>query len=512
MGALRLPAAALALLLALLFPVDAGKNFWLFRQHILQQREKHAAEAYGRLGLLKQGTEGRAWSFLGSGSIRQPLDHFSWQDRHTFNQRFWVNALYWRPGGPVFLYIGGESALSKYDVLWGHHVEMARKYGALVVALEHRFYGASLNPDGLEDHNLRFLTSQQALADFLPFRDFITQKYKLTLNNTWICFGGSYPGNLAAWFRLKYPHLVFAAVASSAPVRAQLDFTGYDKVVAASLVNPVVGGSRECLEAVAEAFFAVESLVHAGQLARLAKDFHSCQALQGMDDSVFLLSNLADYFMGAVQYDGEGASEWGSVASVCAVMTNASIGSAYQRLITVNSIFLHRLLALCLDSSYAAWLETLRSTQVLESSMMRQWLFQTCTEFGYYQTCEDSSCPFSRLLTLANELRICSAVYNVSASSVREAVTFTNDYYGADHPKASRVLFVNGDIDPWHVLSVLQNQTRSERAILISGTAHCADMLASTPSDPLPLVQAREQISAQVGQWLELARRVPQGL
>ncbi|XP_032660421.2 thymus-specific serine protease-like [Chelonoidis abingdonii] len=84
-------------------------------------------------------------------------------------------------------------------------MELAQKYGALAVALEHRFYGASINPDGLQDASLRFLSSQQALADLASFHLFVTQKYNLTRNNTWICFGGSYPGSLAAWFRLKVP-------------------------------------------------------------------------------------------------------------------------------------------------------------------------------------------------------------------------------------------------------------------------------------------------------------------
>ncbi|MEE6523069.1 hypothetical protein FKM82_021797, partial [Ascaphus truei] len=109
------------------------------------------------------------------------------------------------------------------------HVDLAQTHNALLVSLEHRYYGASINPDGLTLEAIRFLSSQQALADLASFHLFISQKYNLTRQNTWICFGGSYPGSLSAWFRLKFPHLVYAAVASSAPVRAELDFTAYNK-------------------------------------------------------------------------------------------------------------------------------------------------------------------------------------------------------------------------------------------------------------------------------------------
>uniref|UniRef100_A0A3B4ZTX0 Peptidase M28 domain-containing protein n=1 Tax=Stegastes partitus TaxID=144197 RepID=A0A3B4ZTX0_9TELE len=81
--------------------------------------------------------------------IQQPLDHFNRQNVNTFTQRFFVNEAYWqRPDGPVFLFIGGEGPIFEFDVLAGHHVDMAQEHGALLLALEHRFYGDSINPDG----------------------------------------------------------------------------------------------------------------------------------------------------------------------------------------------------------------------------------------------------------------------------------------------------------------------------------------------------------------------------
>lgn len=77
----------------------------------------------------------------------------------------------------------------------------------------------------LSTDNLRFLSSRQALADLAHFRTMIAETRGLT-NAKWVAFGGSYPGSLAAWFRLKYPHLVHAAVATSAPVHATVNFPG----------------------------------------------------------------------------------------------------------------------------------------------------------------------------------------------------------------------------------------------------------------------------------------------
>ena len=80
-----------------------------------------------------------------------------------------------------------------------------------------------------------YLSSEQGLADLATFRMFIHKSMNLTDSNRWVSFGGSYPGSLSAWFRLKYPHLVYAAVASSAPKLAQVNFTDYQVDVNQSL-------------------------------------------------------------------------------------------------------------------------------------------------------------------------------------------------------------------------------------------------------------------------------------
>ena len=82
---------------------------------------------------------------------------------------------------------------------------------------------------------MKYLSSNQVLADVANFREYIVNKFKLTETNKWVAFGGSYAGALVAWLRLKYPHLIHAAVASSAPMKISLDVSGYFKAAQVSL-------------------------------------------------------------------------------------------------------------------------------------------------------------------------------------------------------------------------------------------------------------------------------------
>ncbi|XP_050216488.1 probable serine protease EDA2, partial [Mercurialis annua] len=111
---------------------------------------------------------------------------------------------------------------------------LAKKFGAAVVSLEHRYYGKSTPFKSSETKNLRFLSSKQALFDLAVFRQHYQTVLNLKLNRTkaenpWIVFGTSYSGALSAWFRLKFPHLTCGSVASSAVVLAVYDFPEFDQ-------------------------------------------------------------------------------------------------------------------------------------------------------------------------------------------------------------------------------------------------------------------------------------------
>lgn len=79
----------------------------------------------------------------------------------------------------------------------------------------------------LNTTNLVYLTIEQVLADLGTFINTISIEKKKLLNDTkWVGFGSSYSGSLVTWLRLKYPHLIHAAVSSSSLLKAKVNFEG----------------------------------------------------------------------------------------------------------------------------------------------------------------------------------------------------------------------------------------------------------------------------------------------
>ncbi|XP_023390047.1 thymus-specific serine protease [Pteropus vampyrus] len=424
-------------------------------QHVQRQRERSSP------GL---GPGPGAAALPAEGWLEQALDPFNASDRRSFLQRYWVNEQHWASrDGPVFLHLGGEGSLGPGAVMRGHPAALAPAWGALVIGLEHRFYGLSIPAGGLDMAHLRFLSSRHALADVVSARLALSRLLNVSSSSPWVCFGGSYAGSLAAWARLKFPHLIFAAVASSAPVRAVLDFSAYNEVVSRSLTSTAIGGSPE-----------VE--------------------------------------MGPVQrgWGREEAFKLGPEEKEQPVWWR---GLERWEPRKVDRVVLHSLGQKCLSFSRAETVAQLRVTEPQVSSVGdRQWLYQTCTEFGFYVTCEDPGCPFSQLPALPSQLELCEQVFGLSTSSVAQAVAQTNSYYGGQTPGATQVLFVNGDADPWHVLSVTQALGPSVSALLIPSASHCLDMAPERPSDSPSLRLGRQSIFQQLQTWLRLETRVRAGL
>uniref|UniRef100_A0A6Q2XJY7 Serine protease 16 n=1 Tax=Esox lucius TaxID=8010 RepID=A0A6Q2XJY7_ESOLU len=445
--------------------------------------------------------------------ISQKLDHFNGADSRAWKQKFLVTETYYRTGGPVFLMIGGEGPINNQWMstdsgsTW---LTYAKKLGALCFLLEHRFYGDSHPTVDLRTENLQFLSSQQALADLAHFRTVMAKQLGLT-NSKWVAFGGSYPGALAAWSRLKYPNLIHAAVASSAPLHATVNFSEYLEVVWRALAaeNP------KCPLLVKKAFDTLNELIKDPKnYENITKDFNLCSRLQiqSEKDRAYILDSLADSIMSTVQYNNDNRafeSALGTnctIKTVCGVMSEESLGEPYYRFAAFVALRTTTyLLQPCFkDPTYSANLQDLRNTSYSgpASGGERQWLYQTCTEFGYFQTSDSPNQPFSGF-GLQYHVEQCLDIFNISTKTLYAGVDQTNENYGSYDIRATRIVFPNGSIDPWHALGITSSISDDLPAIFIKGTAHCANMYPARAEDIPQLNLAREHIFQILQKWLK---------
>ena len=157
-----------------------------------------------------------------------PVDHFHNDSRYephsfdTFSNRYWINDEHYKSGGPVILYAAGEvSGDARIETLEHGIVDiLARELGGLGVILEHRYYGLSYPVENLETKNMRFLTTDQAMADMAYFAQNIVypgfEDKSLTATDApYILWGGSYAGAFVAFARKTYPDIFWGAISSS---------------------------------------------------------------------------------------------------------------------------------------------------------------------------------------------------------------------------------------------------------------------------------------------------------
>jgi len=433
----------------------------------------------------------------------QRLDHFDASLKNaSFQQRYFVNSTWYKTGGPVLLCVGGEGpALDASVVSRSVHcsdaTELAPQVGALIVALEHRYYGKSVPPSSERGaQRLRHLTSHQAVADIALFHKHISDEFKLPSTTKWIAFGGSYPGMVAGFSRLRLPHLIHAAVSSSAPWHAKVDMTEYNDRVGAALANGAVGGSEQCQKIVVDGHAKIKSLLESSRLQRmaLARLFNFCNPL-ALENAQTRRAWAGYGVIGvpAQSNDPSSTDPGQSIGALCSVLLAVNASSSVDALATLSA---RQRGGRCVDASLSQNFED-------DGSDALSWPWQTCAEFGFYQTCEvGSQCPFARgYVSVADEISICSQ-FGLTPSIVEDNVAFSNAVYGGARPQGSRILFPNGDVDPWTGLGVLKSPAPSEPVMLVVGASHHA---WTHPADTIvqkSVADAKRAIQAQVKQWL----------
>ncbi|KAI6186073.1 Peptidase S28 family-containing protein [Aphelenchoides besseyi] len=431
------------------------------------------------------------------GSIDQKLDHFDKSYAQTFKQYFYSNDQYFNKTAAnplIFIYNPGEGAASSLDVNDRSPMNSwAKQFGAMLYSLEHRFYGDSQPFRLMTIENLKYLTSEQALGDIANFIQNINAE-KGWKNARWIPFGGSYAGAMTAWMRATYPDLTFAAIGSSGPVQAIVDFYGYMQTIE----NSLRAYDDKCGDGLAKALNYAHNLSTTIKGRKKLDTELNVQPPFGDADYVDQY-DLMDFFdgitgelCGVVQY----TYQYDDIQPICSILTDDS----YDEL---NKI-VYGLGAYEVGHDMQATVDIFKS-----DGDTRAWFWQTCNEFGFYQSTDiGSKSAFESQFPINYYLKWCSGAYNTTLTrdELRHRIDATNQRYGgARGYKATKMIEVYGTLDPWHTLGFYgpdHSRGQDVITILINGTSHCADMNPPESSDVRDLVNARKTITNYLTKWI----------
>ncbi|KAK8022241.1 hypothetical protein PG993_013008 [Apiospora rasikravindrae] len=519
---MRLPfSASAALLLAPLAPVLAlrhisGMQVGPIEVSLLQDTEL--------LGI--NGTNG--W-----GTFDQQLDH-SDPSKGTFEQRFWYGTQYWKgPGSPIILTTPGEQAadVSKeqhmifpYYSNWAQTLRcppladklhqgfnvtyttkmrlsglMAEKMGAAVLILEHRYWGKSSPFEELTVQNLQYHTLDNALKDLTYFANNFDHPFDKSGEShptkaPWIFTGGSYPGALAGWLERLEPGTFWAYHGTSGVVEAMSDFyTYYDPAMEVAPKN--------CTKDLTAVIDHIDEIL-----------FHGTpEEKQALKDK-FKLGDLGDKDFGGALLNGPATWQGSQFYTLeqdgvvplfqfCDYIENVfpnSTNATY--ILNQNGVGVEKAL-----NGYAKWFVEVYLPDTCESYGLdgfngtyntecfkyekednllykdtrvdnvsgRTWMWMLCNEpFEWWQT----GAPFGTPSFV-------SRGYGILKGKTIEMLNNRTD--GWFHTDTKRLMYANGQYDPWLDVTVSSNISRPGGAVestkelpiwVIPGGNHCSDL------------------------------------
>ncbi|XP_050302023.1 lysosomal Pro-X carboxypeptidase-like [Anthonomus grandis grandis] len=441
--------------------------------------------------------------------IDVPIDHFSLSTNVTFKLRYLVVDKNYIKGGPIFFYCGNEADILVFYENTGFLMDIAPIFNALVVFAEHRYYGKSM-PFGASSlsspEKLSYLTTSQALADFVVLIDSLTKEYYKTMisSDTYpvIAFGGSYGGMLAAWLRMKYPHIVLGAIAASAPL---LQINNLD--ICESFYRVVTDAYRRngnCSYPIKVSWEAIRNITKTpeGKTA-VSEVFKLCKPIKNDDDTDRLIDNIADTYVTLAMLNYPYFTEFltalpaNPVKSFCDKLKSFdTVNTSLDLLKAISS-------ALEIGTNFSG---TIKCNDFTTPSNANQptdyaWDFQACFEL-IMPLCstEDIMFEFTNW-NYENYTKECIKRYGVIPYTPESVLV---KHGGKILKYASNIVFSNGLNDPWYTGGILKNISDSVVAILIPDAAHHYDLRGSNPVDSKYVIDARKFHIKQIKKWLNI--------
>lgn len=345
---------------------------------------------------------------------------------------------------------------------------------------------------------LSALTSEQALADFATLVTDLKRNLSAEASPV-VLFGGSYGGMLAAWMRLKYPHIAIGAVAASAPI------LHFENIVPTDTFYRIVSAdfkqeSSSCFEYIRKSWDVIDKVASQnGGLHDLSTQFHMCRdlnaswELQEWLESAYSYVAMVDYpiptnFMTPLPAY--------PIREICrAVDSLPNDSDLLSRIFAGASVYYN----------YTGQVDCFQPSDPGNDDIgVTGWAWQACTEMVMPMSSNPENSMFPPYdWDLDGFVDSCSETYGVES---RPNWITTN--YGGKSIKdvlknfGSNIVFSNGLLDPWSGGGVLENISSSIVALVAPEGAHHLDLRASTDIDPDWLIEQRTTEVEHIAKWI----------
>uniref|UniRef100_A0A6B2EGN7 Lysosomal Pro-X carboxypeptidase n=1 Tax=Phlebotomus kandelakii TaxID=1109342 RepID=A0A6B2EGN7_9DIPT len=437
--------------------------------------------------------------------LEVPVDHFGFANNDTFKMRYLKNDSYAiEPDSAVILfYAGNEGDIELFaqntGFMWDSVMDRSNGLNAELIFAEHRYYGQSM-PYGNKSYDstkqLGYLSSEQALADFASLLQDINPGNRRPV----IAIGGSYGGMLAAWFRMKYPHMVLGAIAASAPI---LQFT---KITPCGVYNRILTSvyataySKDCSDNIRKSWAILKSRAETDDgRAFLTKTFNLCGNLTKNED----VGDLVDYLTD--MYSNLAMANYPYPANFLAPLPAYPVREFCWRLkgdkLNDTQLLDSLASAVSVYANYTGKVKCLDVKAATTSSLgTRGWDFQSCTEMvmpmctdGVKDMFEPEPWDYKKYS------EDCFKKLGVRPRSEIEMVT---RYGGNQIDTATNIVFSNGLLDPWSGAGVLRTPNNRIKIVIIPEGAHHIDLRAKDPKDPQSVTVARQIHLNAIKEWI----------
>jgi lysosomal Pro-X carboxypeptidase len=318
--------------------------------------------------------------------------------------------------------------------------------------------------------NIRYLTSEQALADYAYLIEHLKATLKGADKSPVIAFGGSYGGMLSAWFRMKYPNIVSGALAASAPIFQMVTDCNKMNTIITNTFGNDIPNCPNIIRSSWEAIDKVASMDHG--LILLTKVFRLCSPLKSID---ILKDWLSDLYGNAAMVDYPYAANFMSplpsypVKQMCLKMINTTNLTDDDPIKILNSIYSG-------INVYQNYTGDVKCFDLGTSSPtdidMTAWTYQTCTEF-VFPSCSDGKQDMFEASTwnYTSYREDCWSQYGVYPRPDWPIINYGGSVH--DLKAHSNIIFSNGNLDPWSGGGVLESDKNERiKTILIEGGAH----------------------------------------